>query len=755
MNPYLFLLLGLALAAPLLLRRRDAAWGWLAAGLAGIALLAPALALPDGVPSPAASLGAMTPWQGRLDPADGNENLRDVTHQVQPWLLFLRGEWREGRPPFWNPHQLAGTPFWSNGQGAPLFPLHLLFAALPVPLGLLLLPWLRVAVGGAGAFALARALGAGRGAAALAAVAFPLSGMISGFLLYPMGNALMLVPWAFLAVERIAAGCGGWRPLAVVGGLGLLSGHPETAVFTALLAGLYLLARGADGGRRAPAWGAFVGGWAGGALLAAPQILPLFLTLLESGKWLVHQVAPPPAPGVVLALWSRFLLPDGLGDAAAGSWWGPYNDIATAVYVGGIPLALALAALPAAARDRRLRALALVGLLALAGAYHLPGARQLLLGTPVLGRAIHHYLKFGVELVLVLFAVRGAIEWVERPGRRLALASGALVLALGASWWAFAPEWEQRGLVGEQLAWSAALLLSLALLLAARRLRPEQRQRLLPALAALAALDLAFAHARIAPGLPVGDLYPRTGATAFLEGREGRLAGVGAALHPNAAMVYGLRDLRGDDPVKLWRYDLVYGELAGGADPVYHRPVQDWSSPWLDRLGVRWVVAAPGEEARRPDWWLAYDGEDARVWERPAPLPIARWEDGSAAVAEVNEPGRWAFHADAPERPRRLVVAESWDRGWRARIDARPVRPEREEGLLLALEVPAGARRVELVYRPHGLAGGLALGLAGLLALALPSLPGIAARIRSVRASAKGAGPPGSADAPASARPGE
>lgn len=755
MNPHLFLLLGLALSAPLLLRRREAAWGWLAAGLAGLALLAPALALPDGVPSPAASLGAMTPWQGRLDPADGNENLRDVTHQVQPWLLFLRGEWREGRPPFWNPHQLAGTPFWSNGQGAPLFPLHLLFAALPVPLGLLLLPWLRVAIGGSGAFVLARAMGAGRGAAALAAVAFPLSGMVSGFLLYPMGNALMLVPWAFVAVERIAAGRGGWRPLAVVGSLGLLSGHPETAVFTALLAAIFLLLRGVDEGRRWPAWGRFLGGWTGGALLAAPQILPLFLTLLESGKWLVRQTAPPPAPGVVLALWSRFVLPDGLGDAAAGSWWGPYNDVATAVYVGGIPFALALAALPAAVRDRRLRALALVGLLALAGAYHLPGARQLLLAAPVLGRAIHHYLKFGVELVLVLLAARGATEWVERPGRRLAVASGALVLGLGAAWWAFATEWAGRGLVREQLAWSAALLLSLSLLLAARALRPEQRRRLLPALAVLAALDLAFAHARSAPGLPAGDLYPRTGATAFLEGREGRVAGVDAALHPNAAMVYGLRDLRGDDPVKLWRYDLVYGELAGAPDPVYHRPVQDWSSRWLDILAVRWVVAAPDEGPRMPDWRLAYEGGDARVWERPAPLPLTRWEDGSLAVVEVSQPGRWTFDTGAPERPRRLVVAETWDRGWRARIDGRPAHLEREHDLLLAVEVPAGARRVELVYRPRGLAGGLALGLAGLLALAAPSLPGIAARIRRVRASAMGAAPAGSAAAPTAIRPEE
>ena len=61
----------------------------------------------------------------------GDPHLLDEIHQIEPWLLFLRHELRAGRLPFWNPHQHAGEPYWSNGQTAPLFPLHLLFAALP------------------------------------------------------------------------------------------------------------------------------------------------------------------------------------------------------------------------------------------------------------------------------------------------------------------------------------------------------------------------------------------------------------------------------------------------------------------------------------------------------------------------------------------------------------------------------------------------------------------------------------------------
>lgn len=157
-NPALPLLALLSLAGLLVARRREIGIPWAACGLVGMALLAPALRLPDGIPSPAATLAGQAPWQGVADPAAGNATLRDITYQVQPWLVFLRHEMRAGRLPFWDPHQFSGSPYWSNGSGAPLFPLHLLFAALPLQLGWILLPWLRIVTGGCGAWCLAREL---------------------------------------------------------------------------------------------------------------------------------------------------------------------------------------------------------------------------------------------------------------------------------------------------------------------------------------------------------------------------------------------------------------------------------------------------------------------------------------------------------------------------------------------------------------------------------------------------------------------
>jgi hypothetical protein len=733
-NPALPLLALLSLAG-LLLRRREIGIGigipWAACGLLGIALLWPALRLPDGVPSPAATLTEEVPWQGTADPGVGNPNLRDITYQVQPWLLFLRHEMRAGRLPFWDPHQFSGSPYWSNGSGAPLFPLHLLFALLPLQLGWVLLPWLRVVLGGCGAWCLARELGASRPAALLAALVFPLSGMITSFLLFPMGNTHALVPWVLLAVERLASGRGSWPGLAVAGGLQMLGGHPETPVFTALLAGVYLLVRG--GARPLAAWGRFVAGWGVAAAISAIQLLPFFLTLQGSGKWLHPETAPPAPLGAVGSVLLRLVLPDLFGNPARGTWWGPYNFAATAVYAGALTLPLAAAGLAAARGDRRWRAVTAMTLFALVAAYHLFGMRQVLLALPLIGRGLHHYMKFGVELGLALLAAAGCDLWLAGKGRGLIAGAGLVLGLLAVAWWRFGDGFRVHGLLGTEAAWTAWIAALMILLALSLLLPAERRWTVLPLLPALLAVDLVAAHARTNPGLSSARLYPVTGAVRFLQGKPERVAGLGDALHPDAAMVYGLYDVRGDSPVKLQRYEDVYADL-GAPDPVYFHPVRNWSSPWLDRLGVRWVMAGPAEEPPPAlGWRLAYAGRDARVYERPGASPLARMEGTGEARIERRLPGEWRIAWRAPA-PSRLVVAETWDPGWKASLNGRPVAVEPRQGVLMTLPVGPGSGSVELRYHPDGFVPGIALSALGLCVLTAGIVLGRRRRLESGQA---------------------
>jgi len=730
-NPALPLLALLAAAGPILIVWRPAVAGsprrawrelgvpWAVLGLAGIGLLAPALQLPTGIPSPAASLAGLPPWQAGGAPAAagmtgtagmagtggapaglqgregeavgapaepqaplgregaaagaaaepqaplgregaaaasaerGNPVLRDVTFQIQPWLLFARRELRAGRLPGWNPYQFAGSPFWANGQSAPLFPLHLLFTALPLQLGFILLPWLRLVLGGCGVWMLARELGLGPQAALLAALTFALSGMPVSFVLFPMGNALALVPWVFWAVERVAvAGRGALVPavawLAAAAGLQLLGGHPETAAHTALLSLLYLAMRGTA--RPAAAWLGWAAGWLGGAALAAVQLLPLALTLPETARWQAAAGGGEPPLGLLLRQPLRLVLPELYGHPAHGTWWGPFNYSATAVYAGALALPLAAAGLARCRRDRRWLALAATAAFAFAAAYHWPGVRDLMAALPVLGRAAHHRLLFGVELGLALLAGAGCDEWLAGRGRGLLGGAAAAAAALAVAWALFRGDWAAHGLLATEAAWTAAVAAAAALLALSLRLGSGRRWRLAPLLPALALCDLLAAHGGINPGLPLARLYPPTGAVRFLAGRPERVAGVGEALRPNAAMVYGLYDPRGDDPVKLVRYEAVYRHFAA-ADPVYFQPVSRWDSPWLDQLGVRWVVAAAGEAAPASGWRLAYAGGDARVYERPGALPLVRWAAPSAPrQASPQAPGSLSsFEVPAPQ----------------------------------------------------------------------------------------------------------
>ncbi len=645
---------------------------------------------------------------------------------MQPWLLFLRHELRAGRLPFWNPFQSSGTPYWSNGSSAPLFPLHLLFAALPERVGWLLLPWLRVLVGGLGAWRLARELGLSEHAARLAAVAFPLAGMPVSFLLFPMGSAVALAPWVLWATERLAAGRGGIAGLAAASGLQLLSGHPETCVHTALLTALYLAVRGA-----APAVGAlraglrFAAGWALGGALAAVQLLPLAATLLASSRWQWHPAVSYPPLGLLLRLPLRLVLPELFGNPARGTWWGPFYYPSTAVYAGALTLPLAVAGVAALARrgaaagDRRRWALLAVTAFSFAAAYHLPGVREALAALPVAGRALHHRLLFGLDLGLALLAGYGLDRWTAGRGRGLAVGAAGVAAALAVAWGLFAADWRSHGLLPLESWWTAGVAAAALAAAAAVALPRRWRPAVAAALPLVVAADLLAAHAGFNPGLAAGDLYPRTGAVRFLTGRDGRVAATGEVLRPNAAMVYRLRDVRGDDSVKLARYQAAWTAAFGGGHPTYFTPVERWDAAALDRLAVRWVMAPPGRPAPVAGWRLAYDGPDARVWQRPGAARWLTWTRGADACrarAVDREPGRWSIDWRCAG-PGRLRVAEAWDAGWRGRSDGRGVAVEPDAAALLEVALGPGSGRLELAYRPVGWVPGALLSGAALATL--------------------------------------
>lgn len=90
--------------------------------------------------------------------------------------------------------------------------------------------------------------------------------------------------------------------------------------------------------------------------------------------------------------------------------------------------------------------------------------------------------------------------------------------------------------------------------------------------------------------------------------------------------------------------------------------------------------------------------------------------DAQASVANVfrDEPGRIEVRAEGPGV---LVIAESWDRGWSARVDGAGARLLRVNHAQMGLALGPGLHRVVLRYRVPGLAAGSAIAALTLAAL--------------------------------------
>lgn len=318
--------------------------------------------------------------------------------QFVPWRYLAWQTLRQGGLPLWNPLSGMGAPLLANYQSALLYPpnwllfgLHGLgdffaqrFPANGQDLGLGLAAWgqallvvLHLGWAGWGMVLLARRLGLGSLAQTVSGLAFGMSGYLvarAGFL--SINAAAAWLPWVVLASEQLRSAHSRdsrWRALltaSLVFALLLLAGHAQTAWYSLMLAGLWSLARagwqsyqdGKASGRDKPAGAAIPGAlqaltWLGLAgllagLMAAAQLLPTGEYLQQSQR--LEQVDYSLAMTYSFWPWHfiTLLAPGFFGSPASGDYWGYANYWEDAVYLGLLPLLLALSTVLSAARQR-------------------------------------------------------------------------------------------------------------------------------------------------------------------------------------------------------------------------------------------------------------------------------------------------------------------------------------------------------------------------------------------------------------------
>jgi Bacterial membrane protein YfhO len=729
--------------------------------------------------SPADVLFVSASFRGEAasDYEPANRLLMDPVLQFQPWLEFNRRMIRSGRLPLWNGSAGCGAPHLANGQSAVFDPFNLLAYVWTVPTALGWMAACRLWVAGLGMFLLARQWGLGRWGRWFVGLAYPVSGFMVVWLLYPVTAVAVWMPWLFLATEGLfrkpTARAAGW--LGIVVALVVLGGHIQTSAHVLLAGGLYALARlfwpaeKSAGRARAPMCWAL--GVCLGLGLASVQVLPLAAYLAKSAVWSARKLER--------KAWWKIERPRLLEMVctvvpyAYGSQRRGHPNLARALGVNnlnesaggfaGLGTILWLAPLAVLTRWRTFRvaflaALAISGAL---GAFRLPPVDNLLRALPVLEVTDNRRLTLWVSFALVLLGGIGLdgladsrrlarwwiVSWAFGAVLLLALACGIGPLegrlkerALAhyrerAAATAAADDlaYEERalrqvaraleflpryyGLIAFELAALAALALTL-------RRSPGSTAWARPVVMGLVLVDLAGLGWGLNPaiGAAVHSYEPPLVARLRKEMRTGgRALGIGEELPPNVLMRFGLCDIRNYDSVELARslrwFAPLYGEPQGG---ISSRSEVTWqrvaaNQDVLRESGAFAVVAA----APPPEGPFARVEKIGRVWVLWLDgLPWARARSPSSRLTVQREDG-WARIRIESNQAEGLVVSETYDPGWTALIDGKAAEICQNSGVFLQIEVPSGDHHVIIKYDPTELKCGLAVSLLSCIFLIL------------------------------------
>ncbi len=362
-----------------------------------------------------------------------------------PLRELVAEHWRAGRWPLWNPYTFGGMPLLADCQAGAFYPLNVLFLLLPSVQAMNVVMLATHATTAWGMLFLLREYRVGPGPALIGAVTVT----FSGFMVAHMGhvtivNAACWLPWlGWIAHRYCATRHAGWLALgAIVWAAQLLAGHPQVVVYSAITVGMmFVMLRVGRYGRTRErgCWLGLVGSLALGGVLAGAQILPTWELSRQTGRPLAAQRSVYGHYNLPVSHTPLLWFPQLFGAQAENPFspvfWGEWNFVETAGYVGLLPWMLLPAVWCARSSGRFGRGWAVIGLahLVLAWGPQTPVGR-LLYYVPVYNsfEAPGRHL-LGLALALGMCAAIGAQALIEADAarrRRLAAWGAGVLLAL-------------------------------------------------------------------------------------------------------------------------------------------------------------------------------------------------------------------------------------------------------------------------------------------------------------------------------------
>ncbi len=702
--------------------------------------------------------------------------------QFTPWHTAAKEIAFSGHLPLWNPWLGMGAPLFANYQSALLYPPNWLLLATDVAWGQTLLVLLHLMWAGFGMALLARSLGLGRFAQAISGIAYAMSGYLvarSGFL--TINATAAWLPWILYAAEGLVRSAGtssvassgnlrslAWRAAALLGlvlGIQWLAGHAQVAWYTLILLVVWVIFRARS--KSVPIRSAVLTLAVAGALgfaIAAVQLIPT----LEYASISNRAGDLDPEFALTYSFWPwralGLVAPDLFGNPGAADYWGYGNFWEDAIYVGVLPLLLAIGAL-ATKGIGRIKWF-LLGVATIAFLFGLGS------NTPVF--------KFLFEYVPTFSAFQAPTRW-----NLWLVASFSLLAGFGAEHWKVAEGkklyWLRLGTAGAIAIFVMATLidvvetdieptftraiatagfwLAVCGILALLRSDPGRKGWVAAALSVVV-LDLFIAGRGLNPTLPAGLSSAPSALSQEIQGdhrlymseeleREIKFdlafrfdsfqpgldwSIVRESGLPNTLLLDRLSSANNFDPLMPARYvlwmnqleqippaqrerllptmDVGWQAVPRNNDLPIYEPIPDPMRAWIVP-SVEWV-ASPAEATRRATNSATDLTMTAFLEGSPRP------EQGGAGIVTAlrdEGPNKVELAVDAPEGGW-LVLADTWFPGWVVELDGQATESFPANGVMRSVWIPAGQHTVVFRYRPTTVPVGLALTVFGLAAFA-------------------------------------
>ncbi len=627
----------------------------------------------------------------------------DYLFLFEPFTKYFAGELAVGSFPWWNPYTGLGRPFFSDVHtGLHYPPTYLLLVPFA---GVHLIVWLHCAFGAMGMKRLCVSLGAASGWAWLAGFSFVFSGFLCGRLfagqLFVVFGFLYL-PWILKEVLELDTN---WtRPrtirLAVLMALQFLTGHPQVfwlsnvGIWTLLLLLVILDGRDANRSTQLRRVGQLASATVVAVGLACFSWLP-FLDLvahsnrteptIESASFLAFQW------NYLTGLFAGTSVPPMESNAFTGAVW---------VLSGLFGLF--------AVKDKRLRALFAVALLALAfslgqsspvfrAAFHLaPGAD----GFRIPARAL-----IWATLALIILGAVAMTTLQQRVGEKkgrgaLLIFAVLFLIELGVMLPKWKSEYTRNARVDYLFAnqfkeWTKDLNLE------SPTNTPPRCNLSLGILPANWAAELRLCHVN--------------GDTPLFLGRPWRYLHASRGIQPDPRINTSLNPkVVQSDPLKIPYVTVnvgVQGDGSHSAIVVETNPVpRAWFSVSAHRSSgeSESLAAMTGGFPAHVMTLVEQDPTTSIPMGIPVPIqPLdIQWFESSRLLIDVHAP-QAGF----------LVLNEAWFPGWKARVGRKVIDAQPVNHWMRGFELPAGEHRIEVYFRPRFLSFGCFVSLATLMGL--------------------------------------